>query len=143
MRETGALVIIREDEHLGLPGKSSESSRRVEDSVAVAFETGSERVWFLANRAIPGTNGLSCSCGQVLSLMLFTLDPIEYRRNSDPRSGVSMCVRGGAGSGVGMPGGCPRARTFAEFVLGEVLDRHVESLSGRCDSVPKAPFTER
>ena len=56
VRETRALVIVGEDEHLGLAGKPSKGVG-VQDAVAVALEAGSPLVGLFRNRAVSCAEG--------------------------------------------------------------------------------------
>jgi hypothetical protein len=54
--ESGALVILGKHEYLGLAGETTEC-RRMEDAVAVAFETRAERIGFLRHGTPTGADG--------------------------------------------------------------------------------------
>jgi hypothetical protein len=58
--EACALVIVGEDEDLGLSGKTTKC-RRMEDSVSVSLETGPILVGFFGNQTIATANGLGRS----------------------------------------------------------------------------------
>jgi hypothetical protein len=53
--QPGALVILREDEHLGLPGQAAERGG-MEDPVAVTFEAGAPFVGFLGSVPVPAAH---------------------------------------------------------------------------------------
>ena len=134
VRETGALVIIREDEHLGLPGESAERSCPVEDAVAIALEAGADRVRLLGDLSVTGTARKGGPIGEVQMFELLALIPIEHRRGPELLAGFLVGMSRCTSSGMGSHGGGPGAGPFTEFVRGEVLDRHPESLAGGCDS---------
>ena len=59
VRETGALVVVREDEHLGLAGQAAEGGS-VEDAIPVPLEARPPRVRLLLLPAVART---TCPCG--------------------------------------------------------------------------------
>src|SRR5687767_13775418 len=54
--EPGALMVIGDDEYLGLPRQAPEGGG-VEDPVAVALEAGTQRIGILWSGPAPGTAG--------------------------------------------------------------------------------------
>ena len=95
--EPGALVVVGEDEDLGLAGQPPER-RRVQDPVAVALEAGAPRVGLLGSGAVPGALGLGGARGQLL-----------VARAPRGRRGRIRCPVGGTGGGpaVGVGEGDP------------------------------------
>jgi hypothetical protein len=81
--ETGALVVIRENEDLGLSGKSAEGGCPVEDSISISLEAGADRVRLFGDTPFPRTSCESGTVGEVQLFELLPLDPVEHWRRSD------------------------------------------------------------
>ena len=100
MGQTGALVVVGEDEDLGLAGEPPEGGR-VEDAVAVPFEAGAPGVGVLGTTTTAGSFGPGRALGQPCLLTLLAGLAIEARRRADgcPTVGV------GHREAVGVPAG--------------------------------------
>ena len=93
--EPGALVVVGEDEHLGLAGQATERGG-MEDPVAVALEAGPPRIGLLGPDPVAGAGGPGGPRGQ----------PLRFERLSLAR-GRS---RTGAASANDAGRGCRRGR---------------------------------
>ena len=82
MGETGSLVVLREDEDLGLSGQPSEGGG-VEDSVTVPLEAGSEKIGSLLDQAVTGSSGKGGAVGQEAHFLVFPGRSIHGSRETD------------------------------------------------------------
>ena len=79
VREAGALMVVGKHEDLGFPCKASKG-RGMENTVAVAFEAGSERIGFFGLAACSrtdGTRGMRCEKRVFVVLALFATNDME------------------------------------------------------------------
>ena len=77
--EPGALVVVGEDEHLGLAGQPAER-RGVEDAVAVALEAGAPLVGLLGHGAVAGAAARVAAGGQHEILPGLAGGPVDAAR---------------------------------------------------------------
>ena len=74
--EAGALVVVGEDEHLGLAGQPAEGAG-VQDAVAVALEAGAVGIGRLLDEAIAGPFGPGGQRRQRSGLATLTVGPVD------------------------------------------------------------------
>ncbi len=118
MSEPRALVVVGEHEHLGLAGQSTERGG-VEDAIAVALEAGSERIGFLGNRAMSGTDRSRGEARELCFGEIFTILALECSRLAATRPGVGV----GDDDRFGTVAGHGARPTLG--ALGDVSLRHV------------------
>ncbi len=109
--EAGALVVVREDEHLGLAGQPPEGGR-VQDAVPVALEAGAPGVGWLLAAPVAGAARPGGAGGQAGLLGLLPILPGDPCRPA--RAGVRVAVSqhdalAQVAAHRGRPGSCPLA----------------------------------
>ncbi len=104
--QASALVVVGEDEDLGLACQTPER-RRMQDAVTVAFETGAELIGFLFDEAVAAIVGAGCQERHRFVLRTFSSIAIDHRVGTwtrpricvgklDPGHGVAGHRRGPA-----------------------------------------------
>src|ERR1035437_9991066 len=113
MGQPCALMIVREDEHLGLPGQTTEG-RGMEDPVTVPFEAGPP--WIRLLWPLPGAAAMGEGCPRCLLCVLlrFATGAVEARDGA-----VQVCCRPAVGMSefgvlvsMGVHGGPPPPIAF-------------------------------
>ena len=113
--ESCALVVVGEDEHLGLAGEPAEGRGAMEDAVAVALEAGAHGIGGLRNRSVAGSDSQRGAVAQRRSFEQFTLLACEGFAARDSGAEVSMGVARGLGGGVPVHGGGPDGGSLREL----------------------------
>ena len=90
--EPGALMILGEDEHLGLAGEPPERRGAVEDPIAVAFEAGAERIGCLGAGPRAGADGQGGPLGERRPLELLAGLAVGDRARPDGVEPLAMGV---------------------------------------------------
>jgi len=102
--EPRALMVVGEHEHLGLAGQTTKR-RGVENAIAVAFETGAERVGVFVDGTLAGTDRPRGQTSHGPVELVFARGAFDETdlTGSGPRIGVSKCdgVVTSAGHGAG------------------------------------------
>ena len=78
MSETGALMVVGKDEHLGLTGEATER-RGVQDAIAIAFETRSEGIGLFVDGPSSGAHRSGGESGEMVLGAFFALLPLGHR----------------------------------------------------------------
>jgi hypothetical protein len=116
---TSSLVIVGKDEDLRFAGQASKCAR-MENAVAVAFETGAYRVGFFVGAPVARPQGAGCGRRQMGMLELFAL----MSQYDGPRfAATGPRVGMGDDDGIGRIPGHGARPTFG--ALGEIVARIV------------------
>jgi len=102
--ESRALMVVGEHEDLGLAGQTTKR-RGMENAIAVAFETGTERIGIFVDCALAGTDRPGGQAGHGPVELVFACGAFDEAdlTGSGPRIGVSECdgVVASTGHGAG------------------------------------------
>ena len=93
--EAGALVVVGEDEDLGLAGEAPEGGGTVQDAVAVALEARAHRIGLLGEVAVPGTDRPRGPGGELQVLHGLPLGAQQRRDRTERRARLAMGLAGG------------------------------------------------
>ena len=87
--EAGALVVVGEDEHLGLAGEPPKG-RGMKDAIAIAFETGAERIRLLSENTVTRAGRPGGMGREVLGFGVFSGHSVDHLAGARgrPRVGV-------------------------------------------------------
>jgi hypothetical protein len=103
VRQPGALMVCREDEHLRLTRKTAKRARAVQDAVTVAFETGAVGIGHFGDQTLAGARRPCGTGGKVLVLRCFARFAFDgaVERDSGMAVGMRAAHRAGGMTGHG------------------------------------------